>query len=347
MKTNVVMIIITLLVALCLSCTPEVIVRDIDKVEADYKKGTDVTPGTSFKDGGLLFAHMTDKDYGRLFYMVSKDGMVWTSLNDGNKINTKYRGHPDIVKGPDDKYYMISGIISGSNEATLFTSEDLITWKTTTTITKAKVWNAKTGYTADGTYFGAPKLFYDEDSEQWIITWHATHGATQDFTKMRTLYVLTSDFKTFTKPEFLFDFQSEEEKDIVTIDVIIRKIGGRYWAIYKDEREQDIAPKTYKTIRISTSDYLTGPYSEPSDPITPHWFEAPTIAQDPNDQSWHIWAENYPNAYHRFDIGTMSTTGWRQFSMPLKGIRHGCVVRISQDEYDALMEAFGPEETEE
>lgn len=345
MKRN--MIFSALLVSVCIACTPEKIVRDIDRVQEAYEQGGSGASGETYKDGGLLFAHMTDKDYGRLYYMVSKDGEVWTELNDGNKVNTKYRGHPDIVKGPDDKYYMISGIISGCNDATLFTSEDLITWKTSTVIKKSQVWNAMSGYTADGTYFGAPKLFYDQDSEQWIITWHATHGTEQDFTKMKTLYVLTSDFKTFTKPDFLFDFQSEADKDIVTIDVIIRKIGGRYWAIYKDEREEDKAPLTYKTIRISTSDNLTGPYTEPGAPITPHWFEAPTIAQDPDGQGWHIWSENYPNAYHRFDVDMMSTTGWRQFSMPLKGVRHGCVVRITADEYDALMEAFGPEEEEE
>jgi len=343
MKYN--MIIPALAALLAISCTPEKIDRNIDKVEEDFNKETPSSVSNTYKDGGLLFAHMTDKDYGRLYYMVSKDGIVWTELNEGKKVNTKYRGHPDIVKGPDDMYYMISGIISGCSEASLFVSSDLVTWKVQTTITKAKVWNAKSGYTADGTYFGAPKLFYDEDSEQWIITWHATHGTTQDFTKMKTLYVLTSDFKTFTKPEFLFDFESEDDKDIVTIDVIIRKIDGKYWAIYKDEREEGLAPKAYKTIRISTSDNLTGPYTEPGVPITPHWFEAPTIAPSPSG-GWYIWSENYPNAYYRFEIGKMSYAGWKQSPMALKGCRHGCVVRISGEEYDNLMAEFGPEEEE-
>ena len=40
----------------------------------------------------------------------------------------------------------------------------------------------------------------------------------------------------------------------------------------------------------------------------------------------------------------MGITGWRQNPLPLKGVRHGCVVRINQEEYDALMEAYGPEE---
>ena len=334
------------LVTSCVSCTPENIDRDIDKVEDSYKDFEADAVGNTYKDGGLLFAHMTDKDYGRLYYSISKDGLVWTALNEGKKVNTKYLGHPDIIKGADERYYMISGVSSGSIDASLFVSSDLITWKVEKTISKSKVFNGLSGYTADNTYFGAPKLFYDEDSEQYIITWHATKGLEQDFTKMKTLYSLTSDFKTFTKPKILFDFQSEEDKDIVTIDVIIRKINGKYWAIYKDERDPENC-KTGKTIRLSYSDELTGPYTEPSAPITPSRFEAPAIAPAPDGKGWYIWAENYPKQYYRFEVGEWGTTGWKQTPLPFVGTRHGCVVRINQDEYDAIMEEFGPVEEEE
>ena len=330
----------------CLGCTPEKIERNIIKVQEDYNNYEVTEAGTTYKDGGLLFAHMTNKDYGRLYYDISKDGVVWTSLNSGNRINSKYLGHPDIVKGPDERWYMISGIVAGSSDATLFVSDDLITWRTETTITKSKVFNALAGYTADPTYFGAPKLFYDEDNEQWIITWHATHGTQQDFTKMKTLYTITTDFKTFTKPDFLFDFESDEDKNIVTIDAIIRKIDGKYWVIFKDEREEDVAPRTFKTVRVACADEPTGPYTVASDPITPHWFEAPTIAPAPDGKGWFMWAENYPNAYYRFDVSSMTMSGWKQSPLPYKGTRHGCVVRINQEEYDSLIEAFGPEEDE-
>lgn len=359
----------TLIVALgLLSCTPEKIDRDIDSVQKDFndsEKEDTAAPDGKYKDGGLLFAHMKDSDYGSLYYYISRDGSVWTPLNDNKKVHRTYRGHPDIVKGGDGRYYMISGRIAGKTGACLFVSDDLISWKIQTTITAAQVFNAKSGYTADPAYFGAPKLFYDEDSDQYIITWHATHGTEQDFTKMKTLYVLTPDFKKYTKPEFLFDFQSEEFRDIVTIDAIIRKIDGKYWAIYKDERapvangqSPRVCP-TGKTVLISTSDNLTGPWTEPQSPVTPmsvivdgvekesRYHEAPTIAPAPDGKGWYIFAENYPKQYWRFDNTKMAVDGWEKFYLSIPDSRHGCMVRINQEEYDALMEAFGPEKEDE
>lgn len=32
-------------------------------------------------DGGYLFAHMTDENYARLFYSVSRDAFHWETLN--------------------------------------------------------------------------------------------------------------------------------------------------------------------------------------------------------------------------------------------------------------------------
>ena len=359
---------LTLAVALGIaSCTPEKISRDIESVRKDFtesEKGEQSSPDVRYKDGGLLFAHMKDSDYGSLYYYISRDGAVWTPLNENKKVHRTYRGHPDIIKGRDGRWYMISGKVAGHDGACLFVSDDLITWKIQTSITASQVFNAKSGYTADPTYFGAPKLFYDEDSDRYIITWHATKGTTQDFTKMKTLYVLTSDFKTYTKPEFLFDFQSEMFRDMVTIDAIIRKIDGKYWAIYKDERApvaDGQSPRevpTGKTILISTSDNLTGPWTEPETPVTPmsavkdgvetesRYHEAPTIAPAPDGKGWYIFAENYPKQYWRFDNSKMAVGGWERFYLSIPDSRHGCMVRITREEYDALVEAFGPEEEE-
>lgn len=32
-------------------------------------------------DGGYLFAHMTNANYGKLYYAVSRDGINWETLN--------------------------------------------------------------------------------------------------------------------------------------------------------------------------------------------------------------------------------------------------------------------------
>ena len=81
-----------------------------------------------------------------------------------------------------------------------------------------------------------------------------------DWDSMRTLYVLTKDFETYTEPQKLFNFTGTDE-NMAIIDAIIRKVNGVYYAILKDERDPAVAPETGKTVRIATSSNLTGPYT--------------------------------------------------------------------------------------
>ena len=64
------------------------------------------TPDTP-AEGGYLFAHMKDSDYGGIYYYISKDAKQWTVLNDDKTIEPRYSGHPDIIKGADGRYRMI------------------------------------------------------------------------------------------------------------------------------------------------------------------------------------------------------------------------------------------------
>ncbi len=57
---------------------------------------------------GYLFAHMTKSDYGRLYYSISRDGLHWQPLNGGRRVmDERYRGHPDICRGHDGRFYLI------------------------------------------------------------------------------------------------------------------------------------------------------------------------------------------------------------------------------------------------
>ena len=135
-------------------------------------------------------------------------------------------------------------------------------------------------------YWGAPKMFYDKDSEQYIISWHACNDPDKDdWDSMRTLYVLTKDFETYTEPQKLFNFTGTDENPAV-------------------------APETGKTVRIATSSNLTGPYTNPGAPVTPNDMmrEAPIFIERPNHSGWFIYAESYaakPYGYHLFQSTSM------------------------------------------
>ena len=298
-----------------------------------------------------LFAHMTHEDYGRLYYSVSSDGLHWNRLNDGKRVFEDYQGHPDICKGPDGKYYMAGNTSDASPDINIWASTDLISWKKHTVYTP----NLKDApdYSQAMQRIGAPKLFYDIASTQFMMTWHTPHkeGTKEDperyWASQRTLYVLSKDLKTFSvTPKRLFDW------DFGTIDVIIRKVEDTYYAILKDETYPTLYWPTGKTIRIARSGSLLGPYSLPSDPISPNFREAPMLIPSPNDKIWYLYYEQYPGVSYGLSIsdnmngpwyqasGYTFYSDWDKYSFPKK-VRHGCMITISGKEYDALVQLYG------
>jgi hypothetical protein len=309
-------------------------------------KGTDTA-----KNKAYLFAHMTHIDYGRLYYSVSLDGLHWVTLNNGKRVFEEYKGHPDICKGHDGRYYIAGNTSDGSPDINIWVSGDLITWSKYATYTPDL--KSTPDYSNALQRIGAPKLLYDESTSQYMMTWHTPHlqGTKEDperyWASQRTLYVLSKDLKTFSDhPTRLFGW------DMGTIDVIIRKVDNNYYAILKDETYPTLYWVTGKTIRISKAPSLLGPWSEPSAPISPNFREAPMLIPSPNGKNWYLYYEQYPGVSYGLSIsdnlngpwyqasGYTFFSNWDKYSLPEK-VRHGCMITISKHEYDMLVKAFG------
>ena len=271
-------------------------------------------------NGGYLFVHMTDQNYGRMFYSVSRDGLVWETLNGGKVILETYLGHPTLTRGGDGKYYMI-GVSTGQTPhyPILWFSDDLVVWghrDLSPDIFDVSAFD----YKNDTYYYGAPKVWYDSASGRYIITWHA--GITGVDNAQR-----------------LFDFTGDDA-DMATIDTIIEKEGDTYYAIIKDERWPDKCP-TGKTIRIASSSSLTGPYTNPGPPVTPSWREAPSIVRSPDGQGWYLYTEQYPTAYELYKCSSLAGSMWSQVAFTPPVARHGWVMRIDETQYQAIVDAYG------
>lgn len=301
-----------------------------------------------------LFAHMTHADYGKLYYTVSLDGLHWELLNDGERVFEEYRGHPDICKGHDGRYYIAGNQRDAAPDINIWVSEDLITWEHHADYTPDL--QKTPGYEHALPRIGAPKLFYDKDSKRYVMTWHTPHewGSKEDperyWASQRTLYVTSKDLVTFSEfPRRLFEWE------MGTIDVIIRKVGETYYSIIKDERYPTPEWVTGKTIRIGSSGSLLGPYSYPGDPISPNFHEAPMLIPSPDGQFWYMYYEQYPGVSYGLSVarhlegpwykisGYTFYSDWDKYSMPPK-VRHGCMITISQEEYDRLVNHFGKAE---
>jgi hypothetical protein len=297
-----------------------------------------------------LFAHMLYKDYGRLYYSVSLDGLHWTMLNNGRRIFDDYRGHPDICKGHDGRYYLAGNRDDSSPDINFWVSSDLVCWERYSEVTPDL--RKTQGYANALPRIGAPKIFYDAKSSRYVLTWHTPHKelVQEDIERywgsQRTLYLTSKDLKTFSDPpRRLFDW------DMGTIDVIIRKQADRYYAIIKDERYPSLDWVTGKTIRISSASSLLGPYSEPSAPISPNFREAPMLIPSPDDKAWYLYYEQYPGVSYGLSVsndlgglwyqisGCTFHEDWDKYTLPPK-VRHGCMIPISMLQYDMITKAF-------
>ncbi len=290
-----------------------------------------------------LFAHMTRQDYGRLYYSVSTDGLHWRTLNGGRRVDPGYRGHPDITRGHDGRFYLL-GNPPGRDDIRLWVSSNLVAWSLWRDFRpKLEVLPQIQG---PGGFHGAPKMFFDEPSGQYLLTWHSSvnigHPTDTEglWRGMRTLYVLSRDLVTFTEPKRLFPWE------MATIDVLVRREGGRYFAILKDERYPSAAWPTGKTIRIAAADRLLGPYAPPSLPVSPNFCEAPMLLRRPDGAGWYLYSEQYPGRAYRLATAPALDAPWREvfwmeFSVP-ENARHGCMIELGRAELEAVLAAFGP-----
>lgn len=308
-----------------------------------------VSPGEKPKFEAYLFAHMLHGEYWRLYYSVSLDGLHWQMLNGGKRVFTEYRGHADICRGHDGRYYLIGNRGDDQPDINLWVSEDLVSWK------KYSNFVPDLKHVPDFPNalerIGAPKLFYDSASSQYVVTWHTTHdlGWTSlpepYWAGQRTLYSTSKDLRAFSQPRKLLSW------NMATIDTIIRKEGDFYYAVIKDERYPTLDWTTGKTIRLCRSANLLGPYSEPGAPVSPNFREAPTLIPSPNGKAWYLYYEQYPGVAYGlsvaaslqgpwFQVAGNQRPDWDKYHLPPK-VRHGSMLPITRKQYDALGASFG------
>jgi hypothetical protein len=271
-------------------------------------------------------------------------------LNGGRRVSNEYRGHASIVRGHDGRYYLVGNRGDNQPDINFWVSEDLITWKKYSDYVPNLT--HVPDYPKAMARIGAPKLFFDQASSQYVLTWHTTHDLGQTdlpepyWAGQRTLFATSKDLRTFSQlPRKLFTW------DMATIDVTLCQEGNYYYAILKDERYPTLDWTTGKTIRISRSPGLLGPYSEPGPPISPNFREAPTVIPSPNGRVWYLYYEQYPGVAYGlsvaaslqgpwFQIAGNQQPSWDKYHLPSK-VRHGSMLLITRKQYDSIVSAFG------
>jgi hypothetical protein len=309
-----------------------------------------VGTGEMPKYQAYLFAHMMEGDYGRLYYSVSLDGLHWETLNGGKRVFEEYHGHASICKGPDGRYYLVGNRGDDQPDINFWVSDDLITWKKYSDYVPDL--KHVPDYPRALARIGAPKLFFDQANPQFLLTWHTPHDLGKTdlpepyWASQRTLFVTSKDLVTFSQPPHkCFSW------NMATIDVIFAHEGDTYYAIVKDERYPTLDWPTGKTVRICRAKNVEGPYSQPGPSISPNFREAPTLIPSPNGKVWYLYYEQYPGVAYGlsvaasldgpwFQVAGNQRPDWDKFHVPPK-VRHGSMLPIMHNQYDALVAAFG------
>ena len=118
----------------------------------------------------------------------------------------------------------------------------------------------------------APEIFYDEDSEQFMVVWASCipgrfeRGIEEENNNHRLYYITTKDFKTISKAKVLYD------PGFSSIDaVLVKRDKNDYVMVLKDNTRPE------RNLKIAFADSLTGPYSPASQPFTESFVEGPTV----------------------------------------------------------------------
>ena len=283
-----------------------------------------------------LFSYFTGNGEDGLHIAYSRDGLVWEPVNGGKSLLTprlskdKLMRDPCVIRGGDGLFHMVWTISWEEKGIGYASSPDLIHWSEQTLI---PVFEGVDGVRNCWT----PEITYDEANQEYMIYWASTiegrfteTAEAQENNLCHRIYaVTTKDFKNFSDTFLLYDYGFN------VIDASIHYREGKYVMFLKDET---LTPPQ-KNIRIAYADKLTGPYSEPSAPITgDYWAEGPTFLD--LGSKYYLYFDRYMEG--RF--GVVRSTDmkvWEDISDSLKmpeGIRHGSVLKVTGKELDRLLD---------
>lgn len=318
--------------------------------------------GESSADTKYLFAYFTsNSQYGQqIRFAVSEDGYNYQPLNynrpiisheegtfnpDSPSVNTQLAGSsetssgyardPYIFKGSkDDGYYLVATDMdassggmheswAGDTNLVFWHSDDLVNWYQISIFDVADKSGFETTIRA-----WAPQVIYDSSVGRYMVYWSNYLGNWDE----AIYYSYTDDFINFDDPKVLY-----KASQGAAIDGDIVEYNGKYYLFYKDENNA--------TVGYVTSDSLTGTYSNFTDcTMTDQAVEGNSMYNIAGTDTWILMLDEYVNGSFVFQITNdfenyelMSTD---DYSLDGFSPRHGSVVQITNDEYQALLDAY-------
>lgn len=303
-----------------------------------------------------LFVHFREKstpDGEQVHFGLSKDGFHWEMVNNGEPIVWAYHGDKGvrdftITRCVDGKFVILATDLSlsygmrnqynnswdeinvnGSKCLSIWESEDLVNWS-----------EQRLAFMGDNDFgcVWAPDVIYDDKEKDYLIHWSSSHKS-NGYNDKRIYCCRTNDFNSFTAPELLFEIENGN-----VIDSAIYEENGLYYLFVKGDGDGS-------RIMLYSADKPQGPYinriekfDECMEPLERGKFEAPTAVKL-EDGKWCLFLDHYgvkgtEQGYVPFIATSLSSGDFvrsdSEFDFPY-GFKHGTILKISDDEYDRIM----------
>lgn len=282
-----------------------------------------------------LFSYFRGNGEDGLHLAFSYDGYKFTSLkNDSSFLKpvvgiSKLMRDPCIIRTPDGLFHMVWTAGWTERGIGYASSEDLVNWSD-----QKYLMVMEKEPEARNTW--APEIFYDRKLRQFVIFWSTTiPGRFPDTEKTgdsgynhRIYFTTTKDFISFSETRLFYDHGFN------VIDATIIQNGREYIMFVKDETRNPPA----KNIRVSRSNSLYGPWSEPSLPVTgKYWAEGPTAIKA--GKNWIVYFDKYTEKKYGA-VRSADLEWWEdisgQVSFP-EGMRHGSIIQVDKKFVDQLV----------
>ena len=288
-------------------------------------------------DGGepfYLFSYF--KGHGDGLHLAwSRDGLLWTAMNDDQPIirgeagSEKIMRDPFLLPGRDGLFHLVWTAEWHGNGIGYASSPDLRRWS-------SQRFLPVMAHEKDTVNCWAPEIVFDDAAEQYVIIWASsipgrfprTDHTGDDGLNHRMYYTTTRDFRSFSRAELFFD------GGFNVIDATVVKDADRYIMFMKDETLNPCQ----KNIRVAVSHHLFSGFESVSPPITgAYWAEGPTAVKIAGN--WLV----YFDKYKLNEMGAMRSPDleqWEDISHLLHfppGTQHGSVMQIPSQRVQHLL----------
>jgi hypothetical protein len=283
--------------------------------------------------GAWLFEYFKDPAYLGIYLALSRDGLHYTPLNDGEPwVKPEQPGElmrdVFLTRQPGSGFRMVWTWNWRGNSIGTSESKDLLTWTPHQQI-------AIMGAFPDVQNTWAPEIYWNATQKHWLVLWSSAFKDTADGKPsegLRLWAARTTDFKAFTQPEKFFD----RGFPVIDATLFSRTQNGKQ-DIVMMVKDQTKEPLRYNE-RWTAGPTLEGPWGPLSDVINEPWSEGPSVVQVGTRSI--VFYDHYREPNIRYEA--VATTDWKhwtditsEISLPEAG-KHGSFLRITAAEAERL-----------